>query len=37
MSERLNIACLFDEKTRTITTGEGKKVAAITYGTLPLS
>jgi predicted dehydrogenase len=34
MSNRLNIMCLFDEKTRTITTGDGKKIAAITYGTL---
>ncbi|HAV64494.1 MAG TPA: oxidoreductase [Verrucomicrobiales bacterium] len=37
MSDRLNIMCLFDEKTRKITTGDGKEVAAITYGTLPLS
>lgn len=37
MAERLKITCLFDEKTRTITTGDGKKVEAITYGTLPLS
>ncbi len=37
MSERLKIACLFDEKSRSITTGAGEKVEAITYGTLPLS
>ncbi len=37
MSNRLNIMCLFDEKTRTITDGSGKKIEAITYGTLPLS
>jgi predicted dehydrogenase len=37
MSNRLNIACLFDEKTRTITTGDGKKIDALTYGSLPLS
>ena len=37
MSNRLNVMCLFDEKTRTITTGEGRKIDAITYGTLPMS
>ena len=37
MSQRLNIMCLFDEKTRKITTGEGKEIKPITYGTLPLS
>ncbi len=37
MSNRLNIMCLFDEKTRTIMTGEGRKIDAITYGTLPMS
>lgn len=37
MSERLNIMCLFDEKSRKITTGDGKAVKPITYGTLPLS
>jgi predicted dehydrogenase len=37
MAERLKITCLFDEKTRSITTGDGKKVKAITYGTLALS
>jgi hypothetical protein len=29
--------CLFDEKTRTITNGDGKPVPAITYGTLEKS
>ncbi len=38
MSQRLNMTCLFDEKTRKISTGpDGKEVKAITYGTLPLS
>ena len=37
MSNRMNITCLFDEKTRKITTGDGKEVPAITYGTLPIS
>jgi predicted dehydrogenase len=37
MSDRLKTACLFDEKTRTITAEGGRKLAPITYGTLPLS
>jgi predicted dehydrogenase len=37
MSQRLNMTCLFDEKSRKITNGEGKEIQAITYGTLPLS
>jgi hypothetical protein len=37
MSERLNLMCRFDEKTRKVTTGEGTAVTPITYGTLPLS
>jgi predicted dehydrogenase len=37
MSQRLNMMCLFDEKTRKITGADGKEVKAITYGTLPLS
>jgi hypothetical protein len=37
MSDRLKTACLFDEKTRKITDGTGKEMAAITYGTLPRS
>jgi predicted dehydrogenase len=37
MSNRLNMMCLFDEKTRQVTNGDGKEVPAITYGTLPKS
>jgi predicted dehydrogenase len=37
MSQRLNVMCCFDEKTRKITTADGKEVPAISYGTLPLS
>jgi predicted dehydrogenase len=40
MSDRLNVMCLFDEKTRKIYTGEGparREIAAITYGSLELS
>jgi len=38
MSNRLNMMCLFDEKTRKITSmADGKEVDAITYGTLPKS
>jgi len=37
MSERLNIMCLFDAKTRKITTADGKAVKPITYGTLDIS
>src|SRR6266480_1065793 len=37
MSQRLNMTCLFDEKTRKISDGSGKEVKAITYGTLELS
>lgn len=37
MSDRLKVACLFDEKTRKITTGDGKELAPITYGTLDQS
>ncbi len=37
MSDRLKVACLFDEKTRKITTGDGKEIPTITYGTLPMS
>jgi predicted dehydrogenase len=32
MSDRLQIACLFDEKTRKITTADGKEVKPLTYG-----
>jgi predicted dehydrogenase len=37
MSDRLKMTCLFDEKARKITDNNGKDIAAITYGTLPLS
>jgi predicted dehydrogenase len=37
MSNRLNMTCLFDEKTRKITNGDGKEIQPITYGTLPQS
>ncbi len=37
MSNRLNMMCLFDEKTRKITNGKGEEVPAITYGTLEKS
>ena len=38
MSERLNLALLFDEKTRTITTGDGRTVTPISYDTvIPVS
>jgi predicted dehydrogenase len=37
MSDRLKMACLFDEKTRKVTTENGREVQPITYGTLPLS
>ncbi|HTD65568.1 MAG TPA: Gfo/Idh/MocA family oxidoreductase [Candidatus Limnocylindria bacterium] len=36
-SERQNMACLFDEKTRKVTDGNGKEVPALTYGSLELS
>ena len=40
MSERLGVACYFDEKTRKITTGlgsEAREIAPMTYGTSELS
>ena len=37
MSERLNVMCLFNEKTREVTTGDGKKVKPLTYGSVELS
>jgi predicted dehydrogenase len=37
MSDRLKMACLFDEKSRTIQADGGRKVDPLTYGTLPLS
>jgi predicted dehydrogenase len=37
MSDRLKVTCLFDEKSRKITTENGRELKPITYGTLPLS
>lgn len=37
MSDRLQIMCLFDEKTRKITDQTGKEVQPISYGTMPIS
>jgi predicted dehydrogenase len=38
MSDRLQVACMFDEKTRKITAGiDNKELKWLTYGTLPLS
>ncbi|MDB6038145.1 MAG: hypothetical protein JWM99_1986, partial [Verrucomicrobiales bacterium] len=37
MSDRLKIACLFDEKTRRVTTGDGREVPPLTYGSTELS
>jgi len=37
MSERLNIMCLFDEKTRKVTTGDGKELKPLSYGWTELS
>jgi predicted dehydrogenase len=37
MSDRLNMMCLFDEKTRKITNADGKVLKPLTYGDLPLS
>lgn len=37
MSERLNIMCCFNEKTRKITDGAGREIKPITYGTLEQS
>ena len=34
MAERLKITCLFDEKTRKITTSDGKVVKPLTYGSV---
>jgi len=36
-SERTNVMCLFDEKTRKITDGSGREIKPITYGTLEKS
>jgi predicted dehydrogenase len=37
MSERLNVTCLFDEKTRKITTESGRELTPLTYGSNELS
>ncbi len=37
ISNRMNVACLFDEKTRKVTTGDGREVKPLTYGSTPLS
>jgi predicted dehydrogenase len=37
MSDRLKTTCLFDEKSRKITTENGRELKPITYGSLPLS
>jgi predicted dehydrogenase len=37
ISERQNVMCLFDEKTRKVTTGDGKEVKIPTYGWNELS
>ena len=37
MSDRLKVACMFDEKTRKVTNGEGKELPLLTYGSTPLS
>jgi len=37
MSNRLNLACLFDEKSGKVTTGDGREVKPMTYGSNPLS
>jgi predicted dehydrogenase len=37
MSDRMKVACVFDEASRKISTDNGKEVKPISYGTLPLS
>ena len=37
ISDRLSIMCVFDAKTRKVTTGDGKEVKVPTYGNMPLS
>jgi predicted dehydrogenase len=37
MSDRLKVACLFDEKSRKVTTADGKEVQPLTYGSTELS
>jgi predicted dehydrogenase len=35
IAERYKITCLFDEKTRKVTTADGKEVKPLTYGSVP--
>jgi predicted dehydrogenase len=37
MSDRFKMACLFDEKTRKVTTQDGRDVTVLTYGSVELS
>ena len=37
ISERLNVMCVFDAKTRKVTTGDGREVKLPTYGWTELS
>jgi hypothetical protein len=37
ISERLGMACHFDEKTRKITAGDGREIKPITYGSIDKS
>jgi hypothetical protein len=37
MSDRLNVMCLFDEKTRKVTDGSGKEIKPLSYGWTELS
>lgn len=37
MSDRMKISCQFDEKTRKVTTGDGREVNPLTYGATELS
>jgi len=37
MSNRMQIACVFDEKTRKISTGDNREISPMTYGSNPLS
>ena len=36
-SNRMNMMCRFDAKTRKITTGDGKEIPPLTYGSTPQS
>jgi len=37
MSNRMNLACVFDEKTRKVTTGDKQEVVPLKYGSNPLT